>query len=75
MIGKRLGSAYRSRRSNDWIKLKCQLRQEFVIVGYHRAEGLSPAYRRLAARPLQPLTRSAGCAMPARSAAASPRPA
>ena len=34
MIGKRLGSAYRSRRSNDWIKLKCQLRQEFVIVGY-----------------------------------------
>ena len=41
----------------------------------YRAEGLSPAYRRLAARPLQPLTRSAGCAMPARSAAASPRPA
>ncbi|MBN0401844.1 ATP-dependent DNA ligase, partial [Pseudomonas aeruginosa] len=34
VIGKRLGSAYRSRRSNDWIKLKCQLRQEFVIVGY-----------------------------------------
>ncbi len=39
MIGKRLGSAYRSRRSNDWIKLKCQLRQEFVIVGYTEPKG------------------------------------
>ncbi|MEQ6779378.1 DNA ligase D, partial [Pseudomonas aeruginosa] len=39
VIGKRLGSAYRSRRSNDWIKLKCQLRQEFVIVGYTEPKG------------------------------------
>ncbi len=42
VIGKRLGSAYRSRRSNDWIKLKCQLRQEFVIVGYTEPKGFLP---------------------------------
>lgn len=34
VIGKRAGSPYVSRRSDDWIKLKCRLRQEFVIVGY-----------------------------------------
>jgi bifunctional non-homologous end joining protein LigD len=28
-----------SRRSDDWIKLKCRLRQEFVIVGYTRPQG------------------------------------
>ena len=39
VIGKRLGSPYVSRRSNDWVKLKCRLRQEFVIVGYTRPQG------------------------------------
>lgn len=39
VIGKRLGSTYTSRRSNDWIKLKCRLRQEFVIVGYTSPQG------------------------------------
>lgn len=34
IIGKRRGSPYVSRRSADWIKLKCALRQEFVIGGY-----------------------------------------
>jgi len=34
VIGKRRGSAYVSRRSDDWIKLKCAQRQEFVIGGY-----------------------------------------
>lgn len=34
LIGKRRGSAYVSRRSADWIKLKCGKRQEFVIGGY-----------------------------------------
>ena len=28
-----------SRRSDNWIKLKCRLRQEFVIVGYTRPQG------------------------------------
>lgn len=39
VIGKRAGSTYVSRRSNDWIKLKCRLRQEFVIVGYTEPQG------------------------------------
>lgn len=34
LIGKRKGSSYRSTRSNDWIKLKCLQRQEFVIGGF-----------------------------------------
>jgi bifunctional non-homologous end joining protein LigD len=39
VIGKRLGSLYTSTRSTDWIKLKCRLRQEFVIVGHTRPQG------------------------------------
>ncbi len=39
LIGKRLGSAYASRRSADWIKLKCSQRQEFVIAGYTEPKG------------------------------------
>ncbi|WDH50380.1 DNA ligase D [Pseudomonas chlororaphis] len=39
VIGKRAGSPYVSRRSVDWIKLKCRLRQEFVVVGYTRPQG------------------------------------
>ncbi|WP_296184065.1 DNA ligase D [Pseudomonas sp. UBA1879] len=39
VVGKRSGSPYQSRRSPDWIKLKCKLRQEFVIVGYTRPQG------------------------------------
>lgn len=39
VIGKRAGSRYVSRRSDDWIKLKCRLRQEFVIVGYTAPQG------------------------------------
>lgn len=39
VIGKRRGSAYVSRRSMDWIKLKCGHRQEFVIAGYTDPQG------------------------------------
>lgn len=39
LIGKRLGSTYVSRRSDDWIKLKCKHRQEFVVVGYSEPKG------------------------------------
>lgn len=39
IIGKRAGSPYVSRRSADWIKLKCKLRQEFVIGGYSAPQG------------------------------------
>ncbi|WUR15526.1 DNA ligase D [[Empedobacter] haloabium] len=39
IIGKRRDSAYVSRRSPDWIKLKCAQRQEFVIGGYTDPKG------------------------------------
>jgi len=44
LIGKRLGSAYVSRRSSDWIKLKCKHRQEFVVVGYTDPKGSRQAF-------------------------------
>jgi bifunctional non-homologous end joining protein LigD len=39
VIAKRRGSAYVCRRSSDWIKLKCKLRQEFVIGGFTDPKG------------------------------------
>lgn len=39
IVGKRKGSGYVSRRSSDWIKLKNQQRQEFVIGGYTAPQG------------------------------------
>jgi bifunctional non-homologous end joining protein LigD len=39
IVGKRKGSPYLSRRSPDWIKLKNQQRQEFVIGGYTTPKG------------------------------------
>jgi bifunctional non-homologous end joining protein LigD len=39
VIGKRASSPYVSRRSTDWIKVKTQLRQEFVIGGYTEPQG------------------------------------
>ena len=39
VIGKRRDSHYTSGRSSDWIKLKCGLRQEFVIAGYTDPKG------------------------------------
>ncbi|PTR06050.1 ATP-dependent DNA ligase LigD phosphoesterase module /ATP-dependent DNA ligase LigD polymerase module [Nitrosospira sp. Nsp5] len=39
VIGKRKTSTYVSRRSSDWIKLKCGQRQEFVIGGYTSPQG------------------------------------
>jgi bifunctional non-homologous end joining protein LigD len=34
IIGKKAGSVYSGTRNGDWIKLKCDRRQEFVIGGY-----------------------------------------
>ncbi|MEO7774531.1 MAG: DNA ligase D [Steroidobacteraceae bacterium] len=39
IIGKRAASTYNSRRSPDWIKLKCSNRQEFVIGGWTDPKG------------------------------------
>jgi bifunctional non-homologous end joining protein LigD len=39
VIGKRKSASYVTRRSSDWIKLKCGHRQEFVIGGYTDPQG------------------------------------
>ncbi|QRQ84697.1 DNA ligase D [Cupriavidus oxalaticus] len=39
VIGKRADSSYVSARSNTWIKLKCTLRQEFVVAGFTDPRG------------------------------------
>ncbi|SPA48891.1 ATP dependent DNA ligase [Cupriavidus taiwanensis] len=39
VIGKRVDSGYVSARSNTWIKLKCTLRQEFVVAGFTDPKG------------------------------------
>jgi bifunctional non-homologous end joining protein LigD len=44
LIGKRLGSPYVSRRTRDWIKLKCKHRQEFVMVGFTDPQGARSAF-------------------------------
>ena len=44
LIGKRQGSAYVSRRSGEWIKLKCKNRQEFVVVGFSDPKGARSAF-------------------------------
>jgi bifunctional non-homologous end joining protein LigD len=39
IVGKRLGSRYAGRRTQDWMKIKCDRRQEFVIGGYTEPQG------------------------------------
>jgi len=39
VIAKRRDAPYVTRRSRDWVKLKCGLRQEFVIGGYTDPQG------------------------------------
>jgi bifunctional non-homologous end joining protein LigD len=39
IVAKKATSAYVGGRSRDWIKIKCQLRQEFVIGGYTDPQG------------------------------------
>ena len=34
IVAKKVDSKYESKRSEDWLKIKCYKRQEFVIVGY-----------------------------------------
>jgi bifunctional non-homologous end joining protein LigD len=43
VIGKRRGSRYVSRRSADWVKLKCTQRRDFVIGGYTHPDGAPQA--------------------------------
>jgi bifunctional non-homologous end joining protein LigD len=39
VIAKRAASPYAGKRSSDWVKLKCQRRQEFVVGGYTAPKG------------------------------------
>jgi bifunctional non-homologous end joining protein LigD len=39
IVSKLARSAYRAGRGHDWVKVKCSLRQEFVIVGYTEPAG------------------------------------
>lgn len=39
IISKRADSHYTSKRTRDWLKIKCQRRQEFVIGGYTEPKG------------------------------------
>jgi bifunctional non-homologous end joining protein LigD len=39
IVAKRIRSRYAGGRSRDWIKIKCQRRQEFVIGGYTAPQG------------------------------------
>ncbi|HUM14951.1 MAG TPA: DNA ligase D [Candidatus Nitrosotalea sp.] len=39
IVAKRAKSVYSGRRSGDWVKIKCQRRQEFVIGGYTDPQG------------------------------------
>lgn len=39
LIAKRASSVYVSKRSRDWLKFKCDCRQEFVIAGYTDPHG------------------------------------
>src|SRR5262245_8999223 len=39
IVAKKIKSVYAGRRSTDWIKVKCQRRQEFVIGGYTDPSG------------------------------------
>ena len=39
IVAKKADSRYEGRRSRDWLKIKCQKRQEFVIGGYTDPQG------------------------------------
>ena len=72
LIAKRLGAPYASRRSRDWLKLKCTRAQELVIGGFtarqDRAPTSAPCRRSLRGGPIS-LCRQGGDGLHARDAA------
>jgi bifunctional non-homologous end joining protein LigD len=44
IVAKRAASAYTGTRSRDWLKIKCQKRQEFVIGGWTDPRGTRPYF-------------------------------
>ncbi len=53
IISKRMGSTYQAVRGRGWQKIKCGMRQEFVIGGYTDPQGARIRLRRAAARRLR----------------------
>jgi len=39
LIAKRIGSEYVGKRSQDWLKFKCIMKQELVVAGYTKPQG------------------------------------
>lgn len=39
VVAKKVTSRYAGGRSRDWVKIKCQMRQEFVVGGYTKPKG------------------------------------
>ncbi|WP_299817611.1 DNA ligase D [uncultured Jannaschia sp.] len=48
LIAKRLDTPYASGRSRDWLKVKCEQRAEFVVVGWQRSDKRSRPFASLA---------------------------
>jgi bifunctional non-homologous end joining protein LigD len=48
VVAKRADSPYEPRRTSTWLKIKCLLRQEFVIGGYTDPSGSRPGFGALA---------------------------
>ena len=66
IVSKRADAPYVAGRQKSWLKIKCSLRQEFIILGFSdaaRAAGRS-------VRSISAIRRTARCVMPARSAPA-----
>ena len=47
IIAKRVDAAYRSTRTASWVKIKCTLRQEFVIVGWQKSKAQGRSFSSL----------------------------
>jgi bifunctional non-homologous end joining protein LigD len=47
IISKRADASYRHGRSNDWLKVKCTRRQEFVIIGWSPSSARGRPFRSL----------------------------
>jgi bifunctional non-homologous end joining protein LigD len=47
IISKKADSPYRSARTKAWLKIKCTLRQEFVIIGWSASDKKSRSFRAL----------------------------
>ncbi|MBC7794235.1 MAG: ATP-dependent DNA ligase, partial [Clostridia bacterium] len=48
VIAKRRDSGYLTKRTSSWLKIKCHLRQELVVVGFTKAQGKRTGFGALA---------------------------